>query len=131
MLLSAWLGLITATYSRAAGTRSTHGVASGDGPAVEPARCFRSREEEHFVERLASALEALSVAARKLLCGRSHRIVSAQRVHTACSVLIVEFGAGESLAVQCCGIEPSGLLGCGLFVPYKTIGPVRRLPEDG
>ena len=39
-------------------------------------------DEERFVERVASALEALSVSARKLLCGRSHRIVSAQgRAH--------------------------------------------------
>ena len=75
-------------------------------------------------------LEALSVAGRKLLCGRSHRIVSAQRVHTVRSVLIVELGAKESLAVQCRGIGPGGLLGCGLFVPHKDIGPVRRLPED-
>ena len=39
-------------------------------------------DEEHFVERIASALEALSVSARKLLCGRSaSNRISAARTH--------------------------------------------------
>ena len=88
-------------------------------------------DEEHFVERAASALEALSVSARKLLCGRSHRIVSAQRVLTARSLLIADLGAEESLAIQCRGIGPGRLLGCGLFVPHKDIGPVRRAAGNG
>ena len=53
-------------------------------------------DEERFVERVASALEALSVSARKLLCGRSNRIVSAQRVLTARSLMVAELGAEES-----------------------------------
>ena len=88
-------------------------------------------DEERFVERVASALEVLSVPARKLLCGRSHRIVSAQRVLTARSVMVAELGAEESLTVQCSGIGPGRLLGCGLFVPHKDIGPVRRTAGDG
>ena len=88
-------------------------------------------DEERFVERVASALEALSVSARKLLCGRSHRIVSAQRVLTARSLMIADLGPEESLAIQCRGIGPGRLLGCGLFVPHKDIGPVRRAPGDG
>ena len=86
--------------------------------------------EERFVERVASALEALSVSPRKLLCGRSHRIVSAQRALTARSLMIADLGPEESLAVQCRGIGPGRLLGCGLFVPHKDIGPVRRSAGD-
>ena len=88
-------------------------------------------DEERFVERVASALAALSVSARKLLCGRSHRIVSAERVLTARSLMVAELDAGESLAIQSSGIGPGRLLGCGLFVPHKDIGPVRRAAEDG
>ena len=88
-------------------------------------------DEERFVERVASALEALSVSARKLLCGRSHRIVSAGRVLTARSVMVAGLGAEESFAVQSRGIGPGRLLGCGLFVPHKDIGPVRRTAGDG
>ena len=88
-------------------------------------------DEERFVERVASALEALSVSARKLLCGRSHRIESAQTVLCARSLLIADLGPEESLTVQCRGIGPGRLLGCGLFVPHKDIGPVRRAAGDG
>ena len=88
-------------------------------------------DEERFVERVASALEALSVSARKLLCGRSHRIASAERVLDARSLMIADLGPEESLAIQCRGIGPGRLLGCGLFVPHKDIGPVRRTAGDG
>ena len=88
-------------------------------------------DEERFVERVASALEALSVSTRKLLCGRSHRIVSAERVLTARSLMVADLGPEESLAVQSSGIGPGRLLGCGLFVPHKDIGPVRRATGDG
>lgn len=87
-------------------------------------------DEERFVERVASGLEALSVPARKLLCGRSHRIVSARRALTARSLMIADLGPEESLAIQCRGIGPGRLLGCGLFVPHKDIGPVRRAMGD-
>lgn len=88
-------------------------------------------DEERFVEGVASALEAMSVSVRKLLCGRSHRIESAQGVLVARSLLIAELGPGESLTIQCRGIGPGRLLGCGLFVPHKDIGPVRRTAGDG
>lgn len=86
--------------------------------------------EERFVERVASALEALSVPVRKLLCGRSYRVKSVEGVLEARSVLIADLGPEESLTVQCRGIGPGRLLGCGLFVQHKDIGPVRRTAGD-
>ena len=88
-------------------------------------------DEERFVERVASELESRSVAVRKLLCGRSHRIESAEGVLATRSLLVADLGPEESLAVQCHGIGPGRLLGCGLFVPHKGIGPVRRVAGDG
>ena len=83
-------------------------------------------DEERFMERVVSELRARSVAARKLLCGRSHRIESAQGAHVTRSLLIADLGRDESLALQCRGIGPGRLLGCGLFVPHKDVGPVRQ-----
>ena len=88
-------------------------------------------DEERFVEHVASELEARSIAVRKLLCGRSHRIESAQGGVTTRSLLIADLGPGDSLAIQCRGIGPGRLLGCGLFLPHKDIGPVRRTGNDG
>ena len=88
-------------------------------------------DEERFVERVASALEAFSVSVRKLVCGRSHRIESAEGMLATRSLLIADLGPEESLTVQCHGIGPGRLLGCGLFVPHKGIGPVRGVAGDG
>ncbi len=87
--------------------------------------------EERFVERVAAALEALSVPARKLLCGRSYRIESTPVTLCARSLLIADLGPGESLVVQSRGIGPGRLLGCGLFVPHKDLGSVRGAAGDG
>ena len=86
-------------------------------------------DEERFVERVVSELRARSVTARKLLCGRSHRIESDQGMHATRSLLIADLGRDESLALQCRGIGPGRLLGCGLFVPHKDVGPVRRMVD--
>ena len=87
--------------------------------------------EERFIERVAADLEARSIPAGKLLCGRSGRIESEHGPLTTRSLLIADLGARESLAVQCRGIGPGRLLGCGLFVPHKDVGPVRRMQGDG
>ena len=87
-------------------------------------------DEERFVERVASELRERSVSARKLLCGRLHRIGSAHGVHTTRSLLIADLGRDESLALQCRGVGPGRLLGCGLFVPHKDVGPIRPMADD-
>ena len=84
-------------------------------------------DEERFLERVVSELRARSVAARKLLCGRSHRIESDQGMHATRSLLVADLGRDESLALQCRGIGPGRLLGCGLFVPHKDVEPIRRM----
>ena len=84
-------------------------------------------DEERFLERVVSELRARSVAARKLLCGRSHRIGSDQGMHATRSLLVADLGRDESLMLQCRGIGPGRLLGCGLFVPHKDIEPIRRM----
>ena len=83
-------------------------------------------DEERFVECIVSELRARSVSTHKLLCGRSHRIESAQGAHATRSLLIADLGRDESLALQCRGIGPGRLLGCGLFVPHKDVGPARQ-----
>ena len=86
-------------------------------------------DEERFVERVASELSKRAINARKLLCGRSHRVDSERGVLTTRGLLVADLGHDESVEIQCRGIGPERLLGCGLFVPHKDIGPVRR--RDG
>ena len=86
--------------------------------------------EERFLKRVSGALQTISVSVPKLLCGRAHRIESAGGMLATRSLLITELAPGDSLTVQCHGIGVGRLLGCGLFVPHKDIGPVRRLTDD-
>ena len=86
--------------------------------------------EERFIERVAADLEARSIPARRLLCGRESRIESEHGPLTARGLLIADLDVRESLAIQSRGIGPGRLLGCGLFVPHKDVGPVRRMAGD-
>ena len=88
-------------------------------------------DEERFIESTAAELEARSISARKLLCGRSIRIESEHGPLVARGLLIADLDARESLALQYRGVGPGRLLGCGLFVPHKDTGPVRRMDGDG
>ena len=88
-------------------------------------------DEERFIERTAADLEARSISARKLLCGRSSRIESEHGPLAARGLLVADLDTRESLALQYRGIGPGRLLGCGLFVPHKDAGPVRRMDGDG
>ena len=88
-------------------------------------------DEERFLERITADLEARPIRVRKLLCGRSHRIGAGGDALTTRSVLIADLGRDESLAIQCRGIGPGRLLGCGLFVPHKDIGPVGGMNGEG
>ena len=105
---------------------------------LRPARAVFARyvlddegdDEERFLERIAAELEARPIVARKLLCGRSHRIETANGVLTARSLLIADLSRDDSLAIQCRGIGTGRLLGCGLFVPHKDIGPVHAMDRD-
>ena len=86
--------------------------------------------EERFIEHVTADLEARSITVKKLLCGRSSRIESGHGPRTARGLLIADLDARESLAIQHRGIGPGRLLGCGLFVPHKDVGPVRRMDGD-
>ena len=87
-------------------------------------------DEERFLARVVSELQERSVTARRLLCGRLHRIESAHGVHAVRGLLIADLGRDESLALQCRGVGPGRLLGCGLFVPHKDIGPAPPMVDD-
>lgn len=82
--------------------------------------------EARFVDYLADRLQGLSIPVRKLLCGRTHTIETpTTRIFTR-SVMVADLSREDSLRLQEKGIGPRRLLGCGLFIPHKGIGPVNR-----
>ena len=83
-------------------------------------------DEESFVHWVAEELKGMGIRVRKILCGKSHFIhTSGGRLFTR-SVMVADLDREESLRLQHRGIGPHRKLGCGLFIPHKSIAPVKK-----
>lgn len=80
--------------------------------------------EEAFLEAVAAAMARLGISARKLLCGRSHVLRTANDQVLTRSVMVADLEPRESVKLQQHGIGPHRKLGCGLFLPHKGIAPL-------
>jgi hypothetical protein len=69
---------------------------------------------------VAAMLEAVAMPVR-FICGRLARIGVAGRDVCGASVVVHGLRASDSLRLQRTGLGPHRALGCGVFVPHKTI----------
>ncbi|XXK28038.1 type I-MYXAN CRISPR-associated protein Cas6/Cmx6 [Arenicellales bacterium nBUS_45] len=97
-----------------------HHVRSPDGTNSEPA----------FLASAAHWLEDLGITPKKMLCGGMRHLNMNQSVISTRSLLIAELNPTESIAVQTHGLGPDRLLGCGVFVPSKSISAVHQPESD-
>lgn len=88
--------------------------------------CPREQSEEGFLQQTAAELRRLGIRPRKLLCGRVGEVHTPTGGIFTRSLLVADLTPDESLALQRHGVGPDRKLGCGLFVPHKGIGPVRK-----
>jgi hypothetical protein len=89
-------------------------------------------DESIFLEHAAQWLNELDIAPTKMLCGRIHRFTTPGGPMLTRSLLIAELNPKDSAAVQYDGLGPDRLLGCGLFLPHKSIAAVHTpLTDDG
>jgi len=89
-------------------------------------------DESIFLEHAAKWLDELDIAPTKMLCGRIHRFTTPGGPMLTRSLLIAELNPKDSAAVQYDGLGPDRLLGCGLFLPHKSIAAVHTpLTDDG
>lgn len=88
------------------------------------ARSVSSRHvnrEKRFTEEILEALAALDIRPGKILCGLAHTI-SVDTAHLqAKSVLISDIAPRESVVIQESGLGEHRLLGCGIFLPHKSL----------
>ena len=77
-------------------------------------------EEKAFVARVAAELGGLEIR-RPFLCGRRVDVRFEDRTHAAFSVAVHDLGDAQSLLLQRAGLGLARAVGCGLFVPHKTI----------
>jgi len=77
-------------------------------------------QEDAFCARVESALDHLAIR-RSFLCGRRVEVVFDGRAHAAFSVAVHGLDEAQSLLLQGTGLGAGHPVGCGLFVPHKTI----------
>jgi CRISPR-associated protein Cas6 len=82
-------------------------------------------EESAFVERAARVLTGRGIPVRKLLCGQARRLQGDEgTVHTR-GLMVANLAPGDSIRLQAMGLGSGRRLGCGLFVPHKSIAALR------
>lgn len=99
--------------------------------------CEAGEDEAAFIARMVGLLADRNVAVRKLLCGRPGKVMAPDgRTLGVRSVMLAELSPTDAIAVQSFSPGGFGHLGCGLFLPHKSIAPVgdsdsARTPERG
>ena len=89
-------------------------------------------DESIFLEHAAKWLDELDIAPTKMLCGRIRHFTTPGGPMLTRSLLIAELSLKDSAVLQNNGIGHDRLLGCGLFLPNKSIAAVHTpLTDDG
>jgi len=83
-------------------------------------------DEEEMLNWVSMQLAKLSIAPKKMLCGKEHFIETPNEKICTRSLMIAELEMEESLRLQQCGLGSHRHLGCGLFIPHKDISDVRN-----
>ncbi len=82
-----------------------------------------SEDEIDFVARIERAIEELGIEA-EVIVGRRGEVVIERRREAGFSLMLHGLSPEESLRAQRQGIGRHRMLGCGLFVPHKSIAAV-------
>ena len=80
--------------------------------------------EDQFLYWVVDQLKDYGVAARKMLCGKDHRLDINGKVIETRSLMIADLDKEDSVILQENGIGPGRHLGCGIFLPHKGIKAV-------
>jgi CRISPR-associated protein Cas6 len=89
------------------------------GTLFAPVVGAESADEASFMRAVAETLRALQIDAHTV-CGRRHQIGAPAGPTIGFSLMLHGLSAADSLRVQCVGIGPQRLLGCGIFVPHRS-----------
>jgi len=82
------------------------------------------QDESAFLDEAARALGELHIKPRKLLCGREQSLSTGREKLITRSLMIADLEINESLTLQQRGLGSHRFMGCGLFIPHKSIHKV-------
>ena len=117
-LLSAWPTIFA---------RSVTGEARGE---QHDEHCGHDDEAE-FSRGVADRLAAMNIRPPKLLCGLSHSIAGEGATLNARSVMLADLKLEESIRLQQNGLGSNLKIGCGIFLPHKSIAAVSASADGG
>jgi hypothetical protein len=86
--------------------------------------CESDEGEHQFSGWAAARLARMGVEVRKLLCGREHTIGMPGGDLRVRSMLLADLDRDESIQLQQLGLGPGRKMGCGIFIPHKSIAAV-------
>ncbi len=90
---------------------------------------LEAEEEEDFLRQCEVELQALDVQAPRMLAGRLHTVRDGATTLQCRSLMLDGLLPHASLQLQQQGLGPARLLGCGLFLPHKSIAPIAAAPS--
>lgn len=80
--------------------------------------------EDSFIENIHGSLVEMNIDVPKILPGRKHKIKLADRDLVVRSLLLADISIPNSIRLQEVGLGENRKLGCGLFIPHKSISAV-------
>jgi CRISPR-associated protein Cas6 len=82
--------------------------------------------ESEFGLAAVQELAALGIRASTMLCGRVTALATPERTYQTRSLMLAGLTPEQSLDLQRRGLGAQRTLGCGLFIPHKDVGDLRR-----
>ena len=78
-------------------------------------------DEEQFIARAVADLRAFGIGFKKVLCGRRPALRNRNEDVETRSLMVADLSFADSVRLQELGLGPFRHLGCGLFIPHKSV----------
>lgn len=85
---------------------------------------IEAEDEEEFLRACAAQLQAAGIQVPRMMAGRCHPVRDDATTRQCRSLMLDGLDPEPSLRLQQQGLGPARLLGCGIFLPHKSIAPV-------
>ena len=86
-------------------------------------------DEAAFMQQVMQSLKSMDITPRKMLPGREHTLRTDNGLLKTLTLMIADLTPEESLKIQEKGIGQHQHMGCGLFIPQKSITEVHEVHE--
>ncbi len=85
-----------------------------------------TQNEHEFLHQATKMLNAKGIHPQRMMGGRQHVIKTPDKTLYARSLMIVDLAFDESIELQRTGLGTKQKLGCGIFLPHKSIDAVHQ-----